>query len=51
MLLNDQPLWLPKGSIRSILAIGITSAWIAGYAPVELSTLVLGFYFGQRGVK
>ncbi len=49
MLLNDQPLWLPEGSIRSILALGIVGAFVAGGAPIEIATLVLGFYFGQRG--
>lgn len=49
MLLNDQPLWLPEGSIRSIIALGIVGAFAAGYVPVEIATLVLGFYFGQRG--
>lgn len=49
MLLNDQPLWLPEGSIRSILALGIVGAFVAGVAPIEVATLVLGFYFGQRG--
>ncbi len=49
MLLKDQPLWLPPGSIRSILAVGIVAAWIQGFAPMEMATLVIGFYFGQRG--
>ena len=49
MLMNDQPLWLPEGSIRSILALGIVGAFAAGFVPVEIATLVLGFYFGQRG--
>ncbi len=49
MLLNDQPLWLPEGSIRSLLALGVVGAFAAGVVPVELATLVLGFYFGQRG--
>lgn len=49
MLLNDQPLWLPEGSIRSIIALGIVAAFIVGVAPIEVATLVLGFYFGQRG--
>ncbi len=49
MSLNAQPLWLPEGSIRSILALGVVGAFATGYIPVELATLVLGFYFGQRG--
>ena len=49
MLLNDQPLYLPSGSIRSILALGIVGAFIGGFIPIEFATLVVGFYFGQRG--
>ncbi len=49
MLLNDQPLWLPQGSVRSIIALGIVGAFVGGFVPIEITTLVLGFYFGQRG--
>ncbi len=49
MLITNQPLWLPEGSIRSILALGVVAGFAAGLVPVELATLVLGFYFGQRG--
>ena len=49
MLLNDQPLYLPEGSIRSLIALGIVGAFVAGQVPIEFATLVLGFYFGQRG--
>ena len=46
---NTRPLWMPTGSVRSILAIGITAAYILGYiAELEVLTLVLGFYFGAR---
>jgi len=48
MLLNDQPLWLPAGSIRSIIALGIVGAYIGGIVDIEVATLVLGFYFGTR---
>lgn len=48
MLLNDQPLWMPAGSVRSILALGTVAAFVWGYVPVEVATLVLGFYFGVR---
>ena len=51
MLINDQPLWLPAGSIRSILALGIVGAFVAGGAPIEVATLVLGFYFGSRNAE
>ena len=48
MLQTDQPLWLPQGSVRSILALGIVGAFVAGYAPIEVVTLVVGFYFGSK---
>jgi hypothetical protein len=49
MLNIEQPLWLPEGSIRSILALGVVGAFIGGLVTIEMATLVLGFYFGQRG--
>ncbi len=48
MLLNDQPLYLPQGSIRSILALSVVGAFIVGQVPIEIATLILGFYFGVR---
>lgn len=48
MLQPDQPLWLPQGSIRSLIAIAIVGAYIAAWVPIEVATLVLGFYFGAR---
>jgi hypothetical protein len=51
MLLNDQPLYLPEGSIRAIIALGVVAAFVAGYAPIEVATLVLGFYFGSRNAE
>ena len=47
------PLWMPEGSVRSILALVVVVAATVGYfvetiIPLELVTLVLGFYFGQR---
>ena len=48
MLQPDQPLWLPAGSVRSILAMGIVFAFVQGLAPIEIVTLVLGFYFGSK---
>jgi len=50
MLQHDQPLWLPEGSIRSIIALGTIGAFIVGgWVPIEIATLVVGFYFGARG--
>lgn len=48
MLQNDQPLYMPAGSVRSILALGVVGAFIAGLVEIEVATLVLGFYFAQR---
>lgn len=48
LLLTDQPLYLPAGSIRSILALAVVTAFIIGVAPIEVATLVLGFYFAAR---
>lgn len=47
LLQKDQPLYLPAGSVRSILALGIVSAYVAGLIANEVALLVLGFYFGQ----
>jgi hypothetical protein len=51
LLQTDQPLFLPPGSVRSILALGVVGAFIAGLTTIEVATLVLGFYFGQRGTS
>ena len=48
MLQEEQPLWLPAGSVRSLLALGVIGAYVAGLVEIELATLVLGFYFGAR---
>ena len=48
MLLNDQPLWLPEGSVRSVLALLLVGGFIASLVPIEVVTLVLGFYFGVK---
>ena len=49
LLQTDQPLYLPQGSVRGILALGTVAAYIAGQVPIEVATLVLGFYFATRG--
>lgn len=51
LLQTDQPLYLPEGSVRSILALGGVGAYIAGLIPIEIAALILGFYFGQRGTQ
>lgn len=46
--LYDQPLYMPEGSVRSILALGVVGAFVAGLVEIEVATLVLGFYFAAR---
>lgn len=53
----DQPLGLPKGSIRSVVTLLIVGAYIVypffgclapdGFR--EVAVLIIGWYFGQRG--
>lgn len=51
---RTQPLWLPAGSVRALLALFVVLAYLVGLAsgwpvpPPEIITLVLGFYFGAR---
>ena len=47
LLQNDQPLYLPAGSVRAIIALGILSAYVLGLIPNEVALVVIGFYFGQ----
>ena len=48
-LLNaENPLYLPAGSVRAVLALGLTAAFVAGAVQLEVLALVLGFYFGQK---
>ncbi len=47
LLQSDQPLYLPAGSVRSIIALVVVSAYIAGFIANEVALLVIGFYFGQ----
>jgi len=43
-----QPLWLPTGSVRALLAIVLTAAFIAGLVDRDVLLLVVGFYFAHR---
>ena len=51
MLQTDQLLWLPEGSVRALLAIGTSGGFFAGLVPLEIMTLVLGFYFVGRAAS
>ncbi len=44
----NNPLWLPEGSVRAILAIMVVVAFIFGYVEADIALLVLGVYFGGR---
>lgn len=48
LLQPDQPLYLPEGSVRALLALGLAGAFVYGYVELEVVALVLGFYFGQK---
>lgn len=48
LLQPDQPLYLPEGSIRAVLALSAMGAFIAGLIPNDIAFLVLGFYFASR---
>lgn len=48
MLNTEKPLWMPPGSVRSIIALGVVAAYIFGQVPDEIATLVLGAYFLDR---
>jgi len=56
---NSNPLWMPKGSVRSILAIGLAfGTLVYGFVfkqfPQELVTItgvVIAFYFGTKAGK
>ncbi|WP_456478120.1 hypothetical protein [Geoglobus ahangari] len=47
---ENQPLWMPRGSVRAIIALAIVIGYIAINRTVdkELVMLVLGFYFGSK---
>ena len=48
MLRDDKPLWMPAGSVRSVIALALVGAYIAGAIAEEIVFAVIGFYFGQR---
>lgn len=53
--MDKPPLWMPQGSVRSLLAMLTTIAYIVSVmspviddVPLEVELLVLGFYFATR---
>ncbi len=45
-----QPLWLPRGSVRALIALIIVVGyiWTKKEVDKDLVLLVLGFYFGSK---
>lgn len=48
LLQTDQPLYLPEGSVRSILALAVVGAFFIGLVPEDMALGVLAFYFAAR---
>lgn len=56
MLSRFDPLWMPAGSVRSILALGLVGGVVAGFflgmiqgdAVVQLASVAVAFYFAGR---
>lgn len=50
--MSDQPLWLPKGSVRAIIALAIIGGYLFGLeVPQPLVMAVITAYFVQRGQR
>lgn len=47
---DKQPLWLPQGSVRAIIALGLVAAFVFGKIGPEIIAAVIGFYFGSKAV-
>lgn len=45
---TDKPLWMPAGSVRSLIALSVVAAFIAGLIEKDVVLMVLGFYFATR---
>ncbi len=48
MSASQNPLWLPEGSVRALLAMALVAAFIAGYVEKDIVLIVLGVYFVGR---
>ena len=42
---------MPKGSVRSLIALGVVGAFIAGQVDREVVLIVLAFYFTDRATN
>ena len=58
MLVKNQPLWMPKGSVRAILAIAVVVPFVAaavalGYidSVEKLAEIVVVAYFVQKAAQ
>jgi hypothetical protein len=45
----DQPLWLPRGSVRALLSFALIVGMMFNVVPIEIASAVVVFYFSQRG--
>lgn len=46
---KEQPLWLPKGSVRALVTFAILGAAFIGVEEAwPLAATAFGFYFGSR---
>ena len=53
---SKEPLWLPKGSVRAIIALAVVGAGIGMFAIkgnipealVGIIGMIVGFYFGKK---
>jgi hypothetical protein len=50
MFRPDQPLWLPPGSVRAVIALAATAAFLLGQITWEPAAVVWLFYFKDRPV-
>ena len=56
---NNKPLWLPQGSVRSIIALAFVAVVIVAVLKVmevpqplwDLTLVIVGFYFGTKAVS
>lgn len=44
----SNPLWMPKGSVRAVIAIMLIAGYFYGVVDESIVMGVIGFYFGSR---
>lgn len=48
LLNKSQPLWLPQGSVRSLIAFIAIGGYLAGQMSETILGVVIAFYFADR---